>query len=50
MSTTGLSYRDALNTVRGARQVANPNYGFQKQLFDYERSKLHGVNEILAYL
>ncbi|KAG1666507.1 Dual specificity protein phosphatase 22 [Nymphon striatum] len=32
MSTTGLSYRDSLNTVRGARQVANPNYGFQKQL------------------
>ncbi|GFO32912.1 dual specificity protein phosphatase 22 [Plakobranchus ocellatus] len=36
MTVTNLSWRDALNSIRGARTVANPNFGFQKQLQNYE--------------
>ncbi|GAB6032691.1 hypothetical protein CHUAL_011567 [Chamberlinius hualienensis] len=41
MSVTNLSWREALNAVRGARDVANPNFGFQRQLHDYEKHKLN---------
>ncbi|CAH1779548.1 unnamed protein product [Owenia fusiformis] len=36
MTSTDLGWRDALNAVRGARRCANPNYGFQKQLTEFE--------------
>lgn len=49
MSVTSLSSKDALKVVRGARNIANPNYGFQSQLKEYEfhalseeRKRLHG--------
>lgn len=40
MTATKLSWRDALNAIRGARSHANPNFGFQKQLQTYETSGL----------
>lgn len=41
MSVTSLNWREALKAVRGARSIANPNFGFQKQLHEYECKKLH---------
>lgn len=40
MSTTTLSWKDALKVVRVGRSVANPNIGFQQQLEDFEASRL----------
>ena len=35
ISVTGLSVAEALQAVRSSRTIANPNFGFQKQLYDY---------------
>lgn len=43
MTVTNLGWRDALNSIRGARSVANPNFGFQKQLQNYENEQLEEV-------
>ena len=40
MSTTDLSWKDALKVVRVGRAVANPNVGFQQQLEDFESTRL----------
>ncbi|XP_013776655.1 dual specificity protein phosphatase 22-B-like [Limulus polyphemus] len=40
MSVTSLDHKTALKVVRGARNVANPNFGFQKQLQEFETRKL----------
>ncbi|XP_060582164.1 dual specificity protein phosphatase 22-like [Ruditapes philippinarum] len=40
MTVTKLGWRDALNSIRGARNCANPNFGFQKQLQDWENEGL----------
>ncbi|XP_076350103.1 dual specificity protein phosphatase 22-B-like [Tachypleus tridentatus] len=40
MSVTSLNHKDALKSVRGARSIANPNFGFQKQLHDFEQRRL----------
>ncbi|KAF2367509.1 Dual specificity phosphatase catalytic domain [Trinorchestia longiramus] len=40
MSVTTLNWRDALNAVRGARNVANPNVGFLKQLNEFDAERL----------
>ncbi|XP_018010812.1 dual specificity protein phosphatase 22 [Hyalella azteca] len=40
MSVTSLNWRDALNAVRGARNVANPNVGFLKQLSEFDAERL----------
>ena len=36
MSITNFGWKDALNSVRGARKCANPNFGFQRQLLAFE--------------
>ena len=36
ISVTGLSVSEALQAIRSSRSIANPNFGFQKQLFDFE--------------
>ncbi|XP_054723091.1 dual specificity protein phosphatase 22-like [Uloborus diversus] len=36
MSVTSLTLKDALKVVRGARNIANPNYGFHSQLKEFE--------------
>lgn len=43
MTVTNLGWRDAVNAIRGARSCANPNFGFQKQLQDYENEGLENV-------
>lgn len=43
MSTTNLSWKEALKVVRVGRSIANPNVGFQQQLKDFESSRLHEV-------
>lgn len=40
MSTTNLSWQDALKVVRSGRNIANPNHGFQSQLQDFECYRL----------
>lgn len=44
MSTTNLSWKEALKVVRVGRAVANPNVGFQQQLQDFESTRLAEVN------
>ncbi|CAF0742552.1 unnamed protein product [Brachionus calyciflorus] len=40
MTCTELSYENSLNAVRGARKIANPNFGFQRQLQNYEFTRV----------
>ncbi|RZC36735.1 dual specificity protein phosphatase 22, partial [Asbolus verrucosus] len=40
MSVTNLNWKEALKVVRAGRAVANPNLGFQKQLQDFEYTRL----------
>ncbi|XP_074662899.1 dual specificity protein phosphatase 22-like [Tubulanus polymorphus] len=40
MTISDLSWREALNAVRGSRRCANPNFGFQRQLQTFEYTKL----------
>jgi protein-tyrosine phosphatase len=44
MTVTELSYSDALNAVKGARKIANPNFGFRRQLQNYEFTQLKTVS------
>ena len=43
MSVTSLEWKEALNAVRGARAVANPNSGFQRQLQDFSGDRVAEV-------
>lgn len=43
MSVTSLSWKEALKVVRVGRSVANPNFGFQKQLHEFEIYRLSEV-------
>lgn len=45
MSTTNLSWKEALKVVRVGRSIANPNVGFQQQLKDFESSRLQDVSD-----
>ncbi|KAJ8916896.1 hypothetical protein NQ315_013365 [Exocentrus adspersus] len=40
MSVTTLNWKEALKVVRAGRAVANPNLGFQKQLEEFECTRL----------
>lgn len=40
MTVTNLSWTEAMNSVRGSRKGANPNFGFQRQLQNYEKNDL----------
>ncbi|XP_054286939.1 dual specificity protein phosphatase 22-like [Macrosteles quadrilineatus] len=40
MSVTSLNWKEALKVVRVGRSVANPNFGFQKQLQEFEIYRL----------
>ncbi|KAJ8940853.1 hypothetical protein NQ314_010556 [Rhamnusium bicolor] len=40
MSVTHLSWKEALKVVRAGRAIANPNLGFQKQLEEFECTRL----------
>lgn len=43
MTVTNLGWRDTLQAIRGARSCANPNFGFQRQLQNYENEGLEKV-------
>jgi protein-tyrosine phosphatase len=40
MTVTNLSFNDAFNAVKNAREAVDPNPGFRKQLENYEKSEL----------
>jgi len=44
MAVTELNFPTVMNSVRGARKIAYPNYGFQKQLERFEFGKLTSVH------
>ena len=44
MTCTDLSYESALNSVKGARKIASPNFGFQRQLQTYYFLDVNSVN------
>lgn len=44
MSVTSMSCKDSLKVLRGARSIANPNCGFQKQLHQFEFQRLTDVS------
>lgn len=43
MTVTPLGWREAVNSIRGVRNCANPNFGFQKQLMKYQNENLQEV-------
>lgn len=45
MTITPLSWREALNCIRGVRNGANPNFNFQKQLQKYQNE---GLDQVLC--
>ena len=46
MTITKLPYIDALNCVKGSREIVKPNSGFQFQLQTYEKTSLEEVSLI----
>lgn len=47
MTVTELGWRDSLNAVRGARNCASPNFGFQRQLLEFQHENLMQERERL---
>lgn len=47
MTVTNMGWRDSLNCIRGVRNGANPNFGFQKQLQNYEHEGLQEARKNL---
>ena len=44
MTVTEFGWRDTIQAIRGARNCANPNFGFQRQLQEYENDGLEEVS------
>ena len=44
MTVTNFTFRQALDAVRGARRCVSPNFGFQRQLLDFELENLAAVS------
>ena len=44
MTVTSFGWRDAVNAIRGVRNQANPNFGFQRQLQKYEAEYVQQVD------
>ena len=47
MTVTDLPWTEAMNAVRGARKQSNPNFGFQRQLQNYEHTRVKTVSLFL---
>ncbi|CAG2106721.1 unnamed protein product [Medioppia subpectinata] len=47
MSVTSLNCKEALEAIRGARSISSPNYGFQRQLEEFELRKLKTVRRLI---
>lgn len=45
MTVTNLGWRDTIQAIRGARNCANPNFGFQRQLQDYQNEGLEKARQ-----
>lgn len=52
MTVTNLSWKESLKAIRGARNCANPNFGFQRQLLAFFHDSLPQVFKhfIIFYL
>ncbi|XP_071957811.1 dual specificity protein phosphatase 22-B-like [Antedon mediterranea] len=48
MTVTNCTWQECLRAARVAREVANPNFGFQKQLQDYQHSTLASQREKIS--
>ena len=46
MAVTQLNWRDAIKAIKCSRSIANPNYGFQRQLQDFYNLQASKVNMI----
>jgi atypical dual specificity phosphatase len=46
MTVTEMPWYDSLNAVRGARKHTNPNFGFQRQLQNFEYTSLKAVHQL----
>ena len=44
MTVTEFGWLDTIQAIRGARNCANPNFGFQRQLQEYENDGLEEVS------
>ena len=49
MTITELPWYDSMNSVRGARKQANPNFGFQRQLQNFEYTSVKNVFRLLLF-
>jgi hypothetical protein len=47
MTVLQLPWYDALNSVRASRKQANPNFGFQRQLQNFENTSIKDVRDSL---
>ena len=47
MSVTDINHQEAFQVIRSARNAANPNIGFQRQLYEFETS---GTRHKVLYL
>ncbi|KAL3860313.1 hypothetical protein ACJMK2_010452 [Sinanodonta woodiana] len=47
MTISTLGWRDALNAIRGTRNVANPNFGFQRQLQRFQEEMLEAERKAI---
>ena len=43
MTVTNFTFRQAMDAVRGARRCVSPNFGFQRQLLEFELENLAKV-------
>jgi len=44
MTVTGFPWYDSMNAIRAAREQANPNFGFQRQLQNFEHTTVKKVS------
>ena len=45
-----MPWHESMNALRGAREQVNPNYGFQRQLQNFEHTSLKIVIDSLLYI
>ena len=53
MAVTQLNWRDAIKAIKCSRSIANPNYGFQRQLQDFynlQASKVHVIFMLIMHV
>lgn len=48
MTVTHYSWEECLSAVKAVRSFVGPNYGFQEQLQEYQKTKVSEVNRTIA--